>query len=195
MRTRNPSVLAVLAGLMVVAAPLAPALADRGRGSDDRQSDDRGGRGADDRRSDDRRDRTSDDDRSGGGSSSSGGSSSGGSQAQSGNARELRFISRMRDADGTVAKARYRERTRGNRALKQTFDVEIKFAQPGEQFVVRVDGRTVGTVTANSLGIGKLELRPTPDDANEQPIPSDFPRLRAGAVVTVGSMQGTLGAQ
>jgi hypothetical protein len=31
--------------------------------------------------------------------------------------------------------------------------------------------------------------------SSDQPIPSDFPRLRTGAVITVGAMQGTLSAQ
>ena len=176
MRLQMTSLLAVVAGLAIAATPVTSAYADRGRGSDDRQPDDRGGRGGDDRRDDDR----------------SSGGGSGGSQANSNNARDLRFVARMRDGDGTTARARYRERDRNGRALKQSFDVEIKRAQPGEQFEVRVDGRVVGTVTANSFGFGKLELRQTPDSPNDQPIPSDFPRLRSGAVITVGSMQGTL---
>jgi len=197
MRIRLASLLVLVAGLAVVAAPTTPAFADRGRGSDDTQQDDRGGRdrSSDDRRDDDRgRGRGSDDNRAG--SSSSGNSSSSNSaSASGGNSREQRFIARMRDADGTTARARYREKARGDRVQKQSFDIEIKFAQPGEQFVVRVDGRVIGTVTANNLGIGKLELRRSPSGPNEVPIGSDFPRLRTGAVVTVGSMQGTLSLQ
>lgn len=184
MRTHTASLFVLIAGLAVVAAPTNPAFADRGRGSDDTQQDDRGGRTS----------RGGDDSPSGGGSNSSSGSG-GNAAASQGSARELRFVARMRDDDGTTARARYQERARNGRALRQSFDVEIKRAQPGEQFEVRVDGRVVGTATANSLGIAKLELRRSPDDANEIPIGSDFPRLRAGAVITVGSMQGSLAAQ
>jgi hypothetical protein len=196
MRIRTVSLLVLVAGLAVVAAPMSPALADRGRGSDDTHQDDRGGRrnGSDDRRDDDRgRGRGSDDSGSGSSSSSSSGSSS--ASNSGGNSREQRFIARMRDADGTTARARYREKARGDRVKKQSFDIEIKRAQPGEQFLVRVDGRVIGTVTANNLGFGKLELRRSPSGPNEVPIGSDFPRLRTGAVVTVGSMQGTLSLQ
>lgn len=201
MRIRMASLLVLVAGLAVVASPMTPVFADRGRGSDDSSSDDRRGRGSDDSSDDDcGRGRGSDDNSSGSSSSSSSGgssssSNSGGSAAASSNARELRFVSRMRDADGTTARARYQERARDGRAVRQSFDIEIKRAQPGEQFEVRVDGRVIGTVTANSLGIGKLELRRSPDGPNEIPIGSDFPRLRAGAVVTVGSMQGSLSLQ
>ncbi len=169
MYLRSTPVLALLASLTLVAALPQPAIADRGRGSDDRQIDDR--------RSDD------------------GADSRSSSRAQQGNVRELRFVARMRDGDGTVARVRYQERNRNGQALRQRFDVELKFAQPGEQFEVRVDGRVVGTVTADALGTGKLELRRTPDSPGELPIPSDFPKLRAGAVVTVGSMSGTLSRQ
>jgi hypothetical protein len=117
------------------------------------------------------------------------------SRSSSRNSRELRFVARMRDADGATARARYRERDRNGRAVRQSFDVEIKRAQPGQQFEVHVDGRSVGVITIGNLGIGKLELRRSPDSPNDQPIPSDFPRLRTGAVITVGAMQGTLSAQ
>ena len=188
MRTRMLTMLALVAGMAVVTAPATNALADRGRGSDDRQRDDRRGDG----RRDDDRGRGSDD--SAGGSSSSS-NSGGNSQVARGNARELRFVARMNDGQGTVARARYRERARNGRAVRQSFDIEVKFAEPGEQFEVRVDGRVVGTATANGLGIAKLELRRSPDGPNEVPIGSDFPRLRSGAVITVGSMQGSLRAQ
>lgn len=164
MHLRPTPVLALLASMTLIAAQPDTAMADRGRGSDDRQVDDRA-------------------------------DSQSASRAQQGNVRELRFLARMRDGDGTVARVRYQERNRNGQALRQRFDVEIKFAQPGEQFEVRVDGRVVGTVTADALGTGKLELRPTPDSPGELPIPSDFPKLRAGAVVTVGSMSGTLSRQ
>lgn len=192
MRIRQASMFALFAAMTVIAAQPASALADRGRGSDDRQQDDR----REDRREDRRDDRRGDDSRPG--SSGSNGSSSGGSsssQSQSGNDRELRFVARMRDADGTTARARYKEKGRAGRSIKQSFDVEIKFAQPGEQFEVRVDGRVVGIATANSLGIAKLELRRSPSGPNEVPIGNDFPLLRAGAVITVGSMSGTLSQQ
>lgn len=197
MRNQMASLLVLVAGLAVVASPMTPAFADRGRGSDDTQEDDRRGRGSDDRGDDDRGRGRGSDDGAGSGSSSSSSSSggSGGSQNASGNSRELRFVARMRDADGTTARARYREKARGTRLQKQSFDVEIKFAQPGEQFEVRVDGRVVGTVVANNLGIGKLELRRSPSGPNEVPIGSDFPRLRSGAVITVGPMQGSLSQQ
>ncbi|MBX3403012.1 MAG: hypothetical protein KF699_06320 [Phycisphaeraceae bacterium] len=166
MQLRICSVLCLFALAMLVVAQPASARPDRGRGSDDTRNDDRRPAAA------------------------TSGSSSG--QASQNNVQELRFVARMRDGDGTVARARYQERNRNGRAQRQRFDIEIKFAQPGEQFEVRADGRLVGTITADGLGTGKLELRPTPDNPNEAPIPADFPKLRAGAVITVGSMSGTL---
>lgn len=169
MRFRPYLVLALFTSMTLVAAQPALARPDRGRGSDDVRADDR--RPA----------------------ASTGGIGSG--QTSRSSTRELRFVARMRDGDGTVARARYQERNRDGRAQRQRFDVEIKFAQPGEQFEVRADGRLVGTIVADSLGMGKLELRPTPDNPGESPIPADFPKLRAGAVITVGSMSGTLARQ
>jgi hypothetical protein len=166
MLTRTCPVLALLVSMTIIAAQPAMARSDRGRGSDDTRADDRRPLATQDR------------------------GPSG--QASRGSTQELRFIARMRDGDGTVARARYQERNRNGRAQRQRFDVEIKFAQPGEQFEVRADGRLVGTIVADSLGMGKLELRPTPDNPGEAPIPADFPKLRAGAVITVGSMSGSL---
>ncbi len=181
MRIRTASTLALVVGLAAAIAPMSPAYADRGRGADDTQQDDRGGHGADDGTK--------------GSGASGGGTSTGGSASAAGNVRELRFVARMRESDGTTARARYQERAKNGRAVRQSFDVEIKFAQPGEQFEVRVDGRLVGTATAGALGIAKLELRRSPSGPDELPLPADFPRLRAGAVITVGPMQGTLTAQ
>lgn len=106
--------------------------------------------------------------------------------------QEVRLQGRTGSDDtGAVAKAKYEEKKNSRRK----FDVEVENAVPGTQFVVVVAGRTIATITANSFGVAKLELRPTPDDANELPIPSDFPRLKAGDVVQVGDMSVTLGAR
>ncbi|MGP1309667.1 MAG: hypothetical protein ACTS27_05665 [Phycisphaerales bacterium] len=90
-------------------------------------------------------------------------------------------------------KADYRERSRNN-LIEQRFSIEVEDAQPGESFTVSVNGITFGTIVANDLGVAELQFRTAEfidDPGDGDPIPSEFPRLNAGDVITVGKMMGT----
>lgn len=126
-------------------------------------------------------------------STSTSGSGNGGSAKKDDKASELRLVSNLgSDDNGAKYRVRYEERVKGNKASNRRFDVEIQGAQAGQKFAVVVGGKTVATVTANRLGIAKIEFRPSPDDANEKPLPAGFPRLKAGDSVQVGEVKLTL---
>jgi hypothetical protein len=73
------------------------------------------------------------------------------------------------------------------------FELEVEDAVPGSSHVVTVDGVTIGTLQINSFGRGEWKLTSRVDDADEQPLPANFPALQAGSVITVGSiLQGEL---
>ncbi|MCB9838726.1 MAG: hypothetical protein H6813_05255 [Phycisphaeraceae bacterium] len=112
---------------------------------------------------------------------------------------EARFDS-AEQGSSPHGKARYRERQRGYYGVNmmQRFTVDVQDAQPGEEFVVTVNGMMIGTLIANDLGRAELEFRTaafidSPDDGT--PIPSGFPRIEAGATITVGDMVGTFEAR
>ena len=126
-------------------------------------------------------------------SSSSGSSGSGKSTAKEQKTTELRLIGTLgSDDSGAKYRARYEERAKGAKASNRRFDVEVQGAQPGQTFNVIVAGKTVATITANNLGRAKIEFRPSPDDADEKPLPAGFPRLKAGDQVQIGEIKVTL---
>jgi len=159
------------AGLTLAAA--VPSYADRG--SDDRRSETRG-------HGSDRDNRTRDDRRGGRGDDRV--------EATPSAKSSVRLIARMSSA-GVVAKAKYETQLRRRVAVPK-FSVEVERARPGEKFEVVINARPLGTITANSFGVAKLELRRSPSGVYEQPIPADFPALKSGDVVKVGEMSGTL---
>ena len=126
-------------------------------------------------------------------SSSSSSSGSGKSAAKEQKATQLRLIGTLgSDDSGVKYRARYQERIKGSKASNRRFDVEVQGAQPGQTFKVVVAGKSVATITANNLGVAKVEFRPSPDDADEQPLPAGFPRLKAGDTVQIGDAKVTL---
>lgn len=99
--------------------------------------------------------------------------------------------------DQAQAKAKYRDRMRGN-LLEQRFSVEVEDHKPGSEVSVTLNGAFVGTIFVNDLGTGEIQLRTAafiddPDDGN--PIDTDFPRIMPGDTVTVGSLTGTFQAR
>lgn len=105
----------------------------------------------------------------------------------------LRLQVRIGDDDTTaVAKARYEEKPKRKGRVDRKFTVEVQGAQAGQTFEVMVQGRSYGTITADALGVAKLEMRPRPDSPGEVALPADFPRLKAGDTVTIGDMTGAL---
>jgi hypothetical protein len=90
-------------------------------------------------------------------------------------------------------RAEYRERMRGN-VLEQRFSISVEDATPGAALEVTVNGVMFGTVIVNALGNADLQFRTTTfidDPGDGSPIPTDFPRLQAGDVVTAGGLSGS----
>jgi hypothetical protein len=89
----------------------------------------------------------------------------------------------------------YLEKDRGRNGLERRFKVQIEDARPGDAFDVFVNDSFAGTITANSLGRAKLQLRTRKfidDPGDGQPMPRNFPRLQRGDVAVVGALAGVL---
>lgn len=114
--------------------------------------------------------------------------------AQAGGDGEYRVRARMRTGTPFEGKSDYRERMRNN-TLIQTFNVEVNGAQAGQSFEIHINGVLFGTIIANDLGSAELEFRTATVDDNPQdeepPLPTDFPRINVGDVITVGTLTGT----
>jgi hypothetical protein len=115
-------------------------------------------------------------------------------EAMAGGGGEYRVRARMRTGTAFEGKSDYRERFRGT-TLVQTFNVEVNGAQPGEMFEIHINGVLFGTMITNDLGSAELEFRTATVDDNPQdeepPLPTDFPRINDGDVITVGALSGT----
>lgn len=89
--------------------------------------------------------------------------------------------------------ASYLERPRDG-TMERRFKVEIQNAIPLTTFQVKVNGVSVGSITANSFGKGKLQLR-TPQFIDSPgdglPMPDDFPHLDTNDMVVVGKLSGS----
>ncbi len=105
-------------------------------------------------------------------------------QAQAHDGKDTRYRVRARLAgdDGMRAEIDYRERLKGDRLI-QRFVVRMKRGTPGDVVEVRVNGKDVGEILLNRRGKGRLKLR-------KSDIPTNFPRMRAGQTVQVGSISG-----
>jgi hypothetical protein len=111
-----------------------------------------------------------------------------------GPARAQSFKTEARLSGDTLAsgRARYQERIRGA-GMEQRFDIQVEDAAPGEEFVVLINGQMFGVLFASDLGVAELQFRTAAfidDPGDGDPIPSGFPRIDAGAVITVGPIGG-----
>jgi len=96
---------------------------------------------------------------------------------------------------GTLAsgKSTYRDRVRGN-TIEQRFQVNVEDGTPGATVEIQINGALFGTVVLNDLGAGEFSYRTVQfidDPGDGDPIPTDFPRIESGWVITVGEMSGT----
>ena len=72
------------------------------------------------------------------------------------------------------------------------FAVRVRGATADSTLDVAVDGTVVGQIMTDGNGNGSLVLSSDPKNANEQPLPADFPTVTDGSTVTVGSLSGTM---
>lgn len=68
------------------------------------------------------------------------------------------------------------------------FEVEIEGAAASTTYDVSVAGTVVGQITTDADGDGELELKTTPEDADEQPFPAGFVTPQAGDTIDVGGI-------
>lgn len=90
-------------------------------------------------------------------------------------------------------KASYRDRIRAG-TIEQRFQVNVEDGTPGSTVEIHVNGALFGSVVLNDLGGGEFSYRTVQfidDPGDGSPIPTDFPRLAAGDVITVGVLSGT----
>ena len=66
-------------------------------------------------------------------------------------------------------------------------EVEVTDLSPNSAQVIKIDGIEVGMINVNAEGEGKLVLSSQPSHSYQGPLPSGFPIVSAGSVVTVGS--------
>jgi hypothetical protein len=91
-------------------------------------------------------------------------------------------------ARGLEAKARFEQRARQARSK---FTVEVNGASPGAVFPVLRNGVLITTVTANNLGIAKIELNMGGDNTPQ----ASLPTMVAGDVITIGTFSARLAAR
>lgn len=107
-------------------------------------------------------------------------------QAQPRGDQDIRLIAGLRGQAPLKGTATYRERVKKGQ-VQRIFKVQLENAVPGTTYDVVVDGGTVGQITINGLGRGKLVLKNITDDF---PGPTDVPEVQVDDVVQVGPLTG-----
>jgi hypothetical protein len=73
-----------------------------------------------------------------------------------------------------------------------SFDVAIVGGPAGATVDVTFAGRVLAAATLDAHGVGRVELGSTPEDLSQEPLPADFPTLKAGDVLSIGDLSLTL---
>lgn len=118
------------------------------------------------------------------------------SAALAGGGGRIRLQARMTSGnDLSQAKSVYQERVVGG-SLNVRFKVEAEDFTPGADLPVAINGQLVGTAIVNDLGVAEIQFRSVVDAPGDgQPLPSGFPRIKAGDSISVGSLTGTFAAR
>ncbi len=94
-------------------------------------------------------------------------------------------------ASGTVTYKTYTE----DGVTETEFKVTVKGAAANTTLDVSIGDTVVGQITTDANGAGTLKLSSEPEDADEQPLPANFPTaVAADTAVSVGTLSGTLAA-
>lgn len=111
--------------------------------------------------------------------------------SNSANGNEIRLsASAGNEATGKM-KSRYRERNQGA-TVRQDFKGQVEGFAAGAELPVAVNGNQVAILIVGPLGAGEFEFTSVDDNpGDELPLPSGFPRLRAGDTVTIGNLTAT----
>ncbi len=88
-------------------------------------------------------------------------------------------------------KAVYRERI-STSTVTQIFKFEVEAFPAGVEVPVSLNGIFITNVIVNSLGGGEFQFRNIDNNpGGELPLPTGFPRLRAGDTITIGPLTAT----
>jgi len=95
---------------------------------------------------------------------------------------ESEYEAQLSNDDGMSGKAEFELADDGD--IETEFEVEVEDAEPGTYPVI-VDGIHVGDLVVGADGRGELELSSDPDDADELPLPENFPTIVDGTPISV----------
>jgi hypothetical protein len=103
---------------------------------------------------------------------------------------QTRLRAPLTDSDGSATGSVYLRTSTTGDTTNTRFVVRVSGAAANSTLDVAIDGTTVGQVTTNDSGSGKLVLSSNPKN-DEQPLPANFPTtITAGSTVTVGTLSG-----
>ena len=68
------------------------------------------------------------------------------------------------------------------------FELEVEHLAASTMFAVSIDGISVGAVTTNGLGYGRLRLSSQPSEPDHLLVPADFPPLGENSEIIVGDV-------
>jgi len=107
------------------------------------------------------------------------------------NSNEIRLSASAGNETTGKMKSVYRERNQGA-TIRQVFKGQVEAFSAGAELSVSVNGMQVATLIVGPLGAGEFEFSSVDDNpGDELPLPSGFPRLRAGDTVTIGNLTAT----
>jgi hypothetical protein len=110
--------------------------------------------------------------------------------AASGSSQKIKLAGDFQDSNGARGKFRYEEKSSGPR-IDHRFEAKLNHLPPNTVLDLYVNDWWVGAVTSNSQG--KVNLRMQFSVRGDwEPVPSAFPTLQAGDVITIGTASAVL---
>jgi len=115
------------------------------------------------------------------------------SHGQGGEHSATLLTTKLTDTDGTaIGSARFATHQQHGTTVS-TLTVQVRDAAPGTPLDVSIDGTSIGTITPDAEGEGRLVLSSNPH-GEQQPLPTTL-TITSGSVVTVGTATGTFAMQ
>ena len=106
-------------------------------------------------------------------------------------AGETRFVSRMQGTGIQVGTVKFETETHGT-TTSSVLEISVRNLTPNATLDVIINSVTVGQITTDATGRGKLELSSTPHGTRELPLPANMPVIAAGSTVQIGTeLSGT----
>lgn len=94
---------------------------------------------------------------------------------------------RLTGANGEVLESEYEAEQEDGNVTVRRFDLHLRNLAPSQQFVLQINGQTIGTVTTNALGSANVQYsdRSRP---GYSPFPAGFPVITDGSQIAVGTV-------